>query len=46
MTNNEFYYLVLVCGAFALFGVGTAISYARYRRWENQQAQVKAHRRS
>ncbi len=45
MTNNEFYYLVLVCGAFALFGIGTAINYARYRRWEHQQIRAKAPRR-
>ena len=33
MTKSEFYYLVMVCGAFTVFGVSMAIGYVRYRRW-------------
>jgi hypothetical protein len=45
MTNNEFYYLVLVCGAFAVFGVATATNYIRYRQWDKQQARTTSRRR-
>ena len=33
MKPNEFYYLVLVIGAFGAFGIGTAISTLHYRMW-------------
>ncbi len=45
MNNNEFYYLLLVCGAFGIFGVATATNYIRYRQWEKQQARVTPRRR-
>ena len=38
MQGNEFYFLVMVCGAFGVFGVGLAISYIQYRRWLRQTA--------
>ena len=37
MTKGEFYYLVMVCGAFAVFGVSMAIAYVQYRRWLKHQ---------
>ncbi|HEY6982475.1 hypothetical protein [Reyranella sp.] len=32
MTTNEFYYLILVCGAFMALGIGLAIATIRYWR--------------
>jgi hypothetical protein len=40
MTTNEFYYLLLVCGAFAVFGISLALAYLRYKQWLKQQARV------
>ena len=37
MQSNEFYFLVTVCGIFAVFGVGLAVNYIQYRRWLKQQ---------
>jgi hypothetical protein len=36
MKTNEFYFLVLVCSAFAVFGVALAANYVQYRRWLKQ----------
>ena len=33
MQSNELYFLVMVIGAFAVFGVVLAGSYVKYRRW-------------
>jgi len=32
MKTNEFYYLILVCGAFSVFALALAANYAQYRR--------------
>jgi hypothetical protein len=32
MKTNEFYYLVMVCMAFSVFGLALAANYVRYRR--------------
>ncbi len=37
MPSNEFYYLIMVCGAFAVFGVAMAANYIRYRNWLKHQ---------
>ncbi|MGZ5912465.1 MAG: hypothetical protein ACXWLB_21505 [Reyranella sp.] len=36
MQSNEFYYLVMVCGTFAVFAASLAVSYIQYRRWLKQ----------
>jgi hypothetical protein len=33
MPNNELYFLIMVCGAFAVFAVVLAGSYIKYRQW-------------
>jgi hypothetical protein len=33
MTTNEFYYLLLVLGAFGVFAVATVIASAQYTSW-------------
>ncbi len=33
MTQNEVFFLLLVCATFAAFGVGVAANYVRYRTW-------------
>jgi hypothetical protein len=38
MTNNEFYYLLLVIGAFGFFGISLAFAYVNYRAWLKQPA--------
>ena len=40
MPNNEFYYLLLVIGAFGTFGVSLAIAYIRYRALLRQPAPI------
>ena len=42
MTNNEFYYLVLVIAAFGTFGVSLAIAHHQYKKWRDRQAAVPA----
>lgn len=37
MTNNEFYYLVLVLGAFSAFGVALAVARVQYTTWLKKQ---------
>lgn len=36
MRSGEFYYLVMVCAAFAAFGLIVATNYVQYRRWLKQ----------
>lgn len=38
MKTNEFYYLIMVCAAFAVFGVALAANYVQYRRLLKIQA--------
>jgi hypothetical protein len=38
VTTNEFYYLVLVLGAFAAFAVGTSLATIQYKTWLRRQA--------
>jgi hypothetical protein len=42
MTTNEFYYLLLVIGAFGSFAVGTALAMLKYREWLHQSPE-RAH---
>jgi hypothetical protein len=42
MSNNEFYYLLLVCTAFGAFGLFLGIAYLQYRGWLRQGARVKS----
>jgi hypothetical protein len=37
MPTGQFYYLVLVCAAFAVFAGAVMINYIQYRRWLKQQ---------
>jgi hypothetical protein len=37
VTTNQGYYLVLVCGAFAVFAVSMAVAYMQYRNWLKQR---------
>jgi hypothetical protein len=41
VTSNEFYFLILVCGAFAALGIGLAIATILYRRLPPDAARVK-----
>jgi hypothetical protein len=36
MTTNEFYFLLLVIGAFGSFAVAMVIATAQYKRWVRQ----------
>ena len=36
MQPNEFYFAVMVGGAFVAFGLGLAVNYIQYRRWLKQ----------
>ena len=36
MQSNEFYFAIMVLGAFVVFGLGLAINYVQYRRWLNR----------
>jgi hypothetical protein len=36
MRSGEFYYLVMVCVAFATFGLVVAANYVQYRQWLKQ----------
>jgi hypothetical protein len=38
MKTNEFYYLVMVCTAFSVFGLALATNYVRYRRLLKEQS--------
>jgi len=40
MTTNEFYYLILVLGAFGSFAVGVVIATVRYKAWLRRQERV------
>lgn len=42
MTTNEFYYLLLVLGAFAEFAVGTSVATLQYKAWLRRQATAPA----
>lgn len=44
MTTNEFYYLILVLGAFGIFAVAVLTATLRYKAWLRQQADVAAPR--
>jgi hypothetical protein len=44
MTTNEFYYLVLVLGAFIAFAVGMSAAMAQYQAWRRGQARAVAAR--
>ena len=44
MTTNEFYYLVLVLGAFATFAVGMTVAMAQYKAWRRHQERITAAR--
>lgn len=47
VTTNEFYYLLLVLGAFAAFGMSTSVATLQYRVWLRRQATAPAaHRRN
>ncbi len=35
MQSYDFYFSVMIFGAFAVFGVGLAVNYIQYRRWLN-----------
>jgi hypothetical protein len=37
MTTNEFYYLVLVLGAFGSFAVAMALAMAQYKSWRRAE---------
>ncbi len=37
MHSGEFYYLIMVIGAFGVFGLAVATSYIQYRRWLKHQ---------
>lgn len=39
MTNNEFYYLVLVVAAFGTFGIALALARLQYTAWRKKQPQ-------
>ena len=36
MQSYDFYFSVMIFGAFTVFGVGLAINYIQYRRWLKQ----------
>ena len=36
MRSGEFYYLILVCGGFVVFGLALAANYIQYRKWRRQ----------
>jgi hypothetical protein len=38
MTTNEFYYLLLVLGAFGAFAIGVSLAMAQYKTWRRRQA--------
>lgn len=42
MTNSEFYYLVLVLGAFATFGIALATARLQYTIWVRKQVRQPA----
>ena len=37
MQSHELYFLIMVIGAFAVFGLVLAVSYVNYRRWLKYQ---------
>jgi hypothetical protein len=39
MKTNEFYFLVMACSAFVLFGLALAANYIQYRRWLKQSGE-------
>ena len=38
MPQGQFYYLLLVCASFVVFGLAVATNYIQYRRWLKRQA--------
>jgi hypothetical protein len=42
MTTNEFYYLILVLGAFGAFAVGVLTASLRYTAWLRRQDRAAA----
>ena len=40
VTTNEFYYLLLVLGAFAAFALGTSVAMLQYKAWLRRQGIV------
>ena len=42
MTTNEFYYLILVLGAFGAFAVGVLTASLRYAAWLRRQERAAA----
>jgi hypothetical protein len=44
VTTNEFYYLILVLGAFACFAVGVLTATLRYKAWLRRQEHAAAAR--
>jgi hypothetical protein len=42
VTTNEFYYLLLVLGAFAAFALGTSVATLQYKAWLHRQGTVPA----
>lgn len=44
MTTTEFYYLILVLGAFGCFAVGVLTATLRYKAWLRREEQAAAAR--
>jgi len=42
VTTNEFYYLLLVLGAFGAFAAGISVATLQYKAWLRRQAGVTA----
>jgi hypothetical protein len=42
VTTNEFYYLILVLGAFACFAAGVLTATLRYKAWLRRQESLAA----
>jgi hypothetical protein len=42
MSNNEFYYLLVVCMAFGVFGLSLGAASFQYRSWLRRGARVKS----
>jgi hypothetical protein len=41
VTTNEFYYLVLVLGAFGAFAIGTSLATIQYKTWLRRQVAAR-----
>lgn len=42
MPSGQFYYLILVCGGFAVFGIAVMANYIQYRRWLKQHPDTRS----